>query len=95
MIVVFPGSLVDSLFLESAGGRHVDFTADDRFDALVQRFAVELNGAEHIAVIRHRHRRLLERFDALKKPVDLVGTVQQTVFGVAMKMNETGMLHGL
>jgi hypothetical protein len=35
-------------------------------------------------MIGHGHRRLLERFDALEKLIDLVGAVEQAVFGVAV-----------
>ncbi len=59
----------------------------------LHRFAIKLYGAEHVAVIGHGDGRLLERFDALEKLIDLVGAVQKTVFGMAVKMNETGMFH--
>ena len=84
MVIVLLGSLIDALFLETAGGRDVDFTANDRFDSFVQRLAIKFDGAEHVAVVGHGHRRLLERFNALEKLIDLVGPVEQAIFSVAM-----------
>ena len=93
MIVIFPGTLVGAFFLEAAGRRHIDFAADDRLDAVAHRFAIKLDGAEHVAVIGHRHGGLLERFDAFEELVYLVGAIQQTIFGMTVKMNETRVFH--
>ena len=84
MIVVFLGSLVDALLFEAAGRRDVDLAADDRFDAVAHRFAIKLDGAEHVAMIGHGNRRLFERLDALEQLVDFIGAVQEAVFGMAV-----------
>ena len=68
--------------------RHVGFTADDGFDAGLFGFAVELDGAEHIAMIGHRHGRLAEGFDLLDERFDLIGAVEETELGVQMQMHE-------
>ena len=75
VVVVFLGPLVDAFFLETAGRRDVDLAADDRLDATALGLAVKFDGAEHIAMIGHRHRRLVERLDALEHLIDLVGAV--------------------
>ena len=93
MVVIFPRALVDAFPFEAAGGRDVDFAADDRLDAVADRLTVKLHGAEHVAVVGHGDRGLLERFDALEQFIDFVRAIQQTIFGVAVKMNETRMFH--
>src|SRR5688500_4422436 len=93
MIVVFFGSFIDTLLFEAARRRDVNLTADDRLDTVAHRLAIKLDSAEHVAVVGHGHGRLFERFDALEQLIDLVGAVQKTVFGMAVKMNETGMFH--
>ena len=93
MIVVFLRPLVDALLLEAAGRRHVDLATDDRLDAVAHRFAIKLDGAEHVAVIGHGHGRLLERFDALEELVNLVRAIQQAIFGMTVKVNEARVFH--
>ncbi len=43
--------------LEPAAGGDIDLAADDRFDPGGNRLGVELDGAEHVAVVGHGHRR--------------------------------------
>jgi hypothetical protein len=93
VVVIFPGALVDAFSLEAAGGRDVDFAADDRLDAVTDRLAVKFHSAEHVAVVGHGNGRLPERFDAIEQFVDLVRAIQQTIFGVTVEMNETRMFH--
>ena len=38
-------------------------------------FSIELNRPEHVAMVRHRHSRLPERFDLLHERIDLIRTV--------------------
>ena len=68
--------------------RHVGFAADDGFDADFFRFAVELDGAEHVAMIGHRHSRLSEGLDLLNQRLNLIGAVEETELGVQMQMDE-------
>src|SRR6266849_3774839 len=93
MVVVFLWSLVDAFLLEPTARRDIDFAADDGLDAMAHRLAVKFHGAEHVAVIGHRDRRLLQRLDALKQFIDLVRAVEEAVFGMTVKVNETRMLH--
>ena len=93
MVVVFLRTFIDALLFEAAGRRDVDLTTDDRLDAVADRLAIEFHRAEHVAVIGHGDGRLLERLDTLEQFVDLVGAVQETVFSMAMKMNETRVFH--
>ena len=59
MVVVVVGKA--AVFGGEATARgHVGFAADDRFDACLFGFAVELDRSEHIAMVGHRHSRLLE-----------------------------------
>ena len=58
MIVVFLGPLIDAFSFEAAGRRDVNLAADDRLDAVALGLAVKFDGAEHVAMIGHRHRRL-------------------------------------
>jgi hypothetical protein len=44
-------------------------------------------------VVGHGDGRLLKRFDALEQFIDFVRAIQQTIFGVTVKMNETRMFH--
>ena len=78
---------------EATAGRHVGFAADDRFDACFFGFAVELDRPEHVAMVGHRHGRLIERFDLLDERLDLIRAVEQTELGMEMEMNE-GRSHG-
>src|SRR6476661_9218587 len=68
--------------------RHVGFAADDGFDADLFRFAVELDGAEHVAMIGHRHGRLSEGLDLLNQRFNLIGAVEKTELGVQMQVDE-------
>ena len=86
MIVIVVGE--PAVLHMTASGSHVGFTSDDRFDAGVLGLAVELDRAEHIAVIGHGHGRLPERFDLLDERIDLICAVKQTVLGMEMEMDE-------
>jgi hypothetical protein len=43
---------------------------------MAHRFPVKFDGAEHVAMVGHRHSRLLQRLDALKKLVNFIGAVE-------------------
>jgi hypothetical protein len=75
MVVVFLWAFIDTLPLEAAGRRDIDLATDDRLNAVAHRLAVKFNGAEHVAMVGHGHRRLSKRLDALEHFIDLVGAV--------------------
>ena len=78
-----------AVFLGVAAAQcHIGFAADDGFDAVFFRFPVKLDGAEHIAVIRHRYGRLSEGFHSLYERFNLVGAVEKTELGVQMQVHE-------
>lgn len=89
MIVIVMGEAAVFLGMSTAK-RHVGFTADDRPDAHLFGFAIKLHRAEHVAMIRHRHRRLVERFDLPDQRLNLIGAVEKTELGMKMKMDEGG-----
>ena len=93
MVVIFLRPLVDAFLLEAAGRRHVDLATDNRLNTVAHRFAIKLDGPEHVAVIGHGHGRLLERFDTLEELVNLVRAIQQAIFGMTVKMNEARVFH--
>ena len=73
---------------QATARRHVGFAADDGLDAGVFGFSVELDGAEHVAMVGHRHGRLIERFDLLNERLDLIRAVQETELGMEMEVDE-------
>ena len=77
----------------SAAECHVGLTTDDRFDARFFGFAIELDRAEHVAMIRHRDSRLIERLDLPDQRLNLIRAVEETELRVEMKMDE-GRSHG-
>ena len=76
------------LFVETALGRHVHLAADDRLDPVAGRGAVEVDRAEHVPVVRDRHRGHAGLGDARHEVRDLVGPVEQAVLRVHMQMDE-------
>ncbi len=92
MIVVVVGKT--AVFLRvPAAQRHIGFAADDGFDACIFGFAVELDGAEHIAMVGHGDGRLSKGLDLLDERLDLICAVEETELGVKMEMDE-GRSHG-
>lgn len=77
----------------SAAECHVGLTADDRFDARFFGFAIELDRAEHIAMVRHCHSRLIERLDLSDQRLDLICAVEKTELRVEVEMDK-GRSHG-
>ena len=62
MIVIVMRESAVFLGMSTAEG-HIGFTADDGLHAHLFRFPVELDCAEHIAMIGHGHSRLAEGFN--------------------------------
>jgi hypothetical protein len=67
---------------------HISFTADDRLDTRLFGFTIKLDRAEHVAMVRHRHSRLIERLDPLDQWPNLIRAIEETELGVEMKMDE-------
>ncbi len=74
--------------VEPAGGRNVDFAADNRLDVALLRGLVKLYGAKKIAVVGHRHGRHFQLRGAVHQLADFARTVEQTVVGMKMQMNK-------
>lgn len=77
----------------STAERHVGFTADDRLDAHLFGLAIKLDRPEHIAMVRHGHSGLIERFNLPDQRLNLIGAIEETELGVEVKMHE-GRSHG-
>ncbi len=75
-------------FVESGSGGHINFDADNGFDAGLGRFFIKLDRAEHGAVIGDGHRMHAELGGPLQKVVDANGPIQQAVLGVDMEVNK-------
>ena len=54
---------------------HVGFASDDRFDTGSFGFPVELDSSEHVAMVGHRHSRLIKRFNLLDERLDLIRAI--------------------
>ena len=79
--------LLDVL-VEAGPGRRIDLTADHRPDPLLPALPVEIDDAEHDAVIRDRkgiHAQFLRPGHQIPDPGS---AVQQTVFGMYVKMGK-------
>ena len=69
-------------------GRDVGLHADDRLEAGGRGLAVEVVGAEHVAVVGHRHRRHAQARGLGEQVVEPGGTVEHRVLGVDMQVDE-------
>ncbi len=89
------GGLLDamSLFVKTRPRRDIGLHPENRFDAVAEGLFVKFDGAEKVAVVRHRQgretklRRLTHQFG------NLGGGVEQAILRVAVKVNEVGMWH--
>ena len=70
------------LFVKAALGRNIHLAADDGLDAVAGRGAIEVDRAEHIAVVGHGHRGHAVLGHARHQMRDLIGPVQQAVLRV-------------
>ncbi len=77
----------------TGAARHVDLAAEDGLDALLLARLVELDGAEHVAVVGERHRSHAERLRPGDEVLDLERTVEQRVLRMDVEMDELGC-HG-
>jgi len=77
----------------AASERHIGFAPDDGFDSRIFGFAIELDRAEHVAMVGHGHGRLTERLDLLHERLDLIRAVEEAELGMQMEMDE-GRSHG-
>ncbi len=97
--VVGPAVVEVDALLVGAGRRarcEVGLRADDRLDPGGLRLLVELVGAEHVAVVGHRHRRLAELGGPLGQLRQPRGTVEHGVLGVHVQVDERVLTgHGL
>jgi hypothetical protein len=66
----------------------VRFDAEDRFDPRLARQVVELDGAEHVAMVGQRHSRHARRGRGADDLVEAVGAVQQAVLAVKVEVDE-------
>ena len=83
IIPVVSGSLFP---VKSGSGRHIDFTADDGLDPRLFGCFIKIDHAVHDAVIGYGSAVHAKFLDALNIFFDLVGSVQQRVFGVDVQM---------
>ena len=86
---------VDALALEARDvGGGVRLHPDDRLDPRGLRLLVELVGAEHVAVVGHRHRGHADLGGALGQRLEAGGAVEHGVLGVDVQVDE-GVATGL
>ena len=83
------------VFVETGAGRRIDFAADDGLDACFLALFVELHAAEHDAVVRNGQGGLAQFLGPGHQLVDARGAVQQTVFGMYVKMGVTHAVFSL
>src|SRR5208283_1110441 len=69
--------------------REIHLASDDRLDADRFRLLIELDRAEHVAMVGHRDRFHPRRLGVLDQRPDFVGAVEETVLRVDVKMDET------
>jgi hypothetical protein len=84
---------VPFIAVNPVSGSHIEFAADDGFYARLVRLLIKIDGAEHIAVIGHRHRRHLILFYPFKKIIEPDGSIEKAILGMHMKMNKIGIMH--
>ncbi len=70
-------------------GRQVSLASDNRLDSVLNRFFVELDGSEHVAMIGNRHRFHTRFFGMRQQRPNLIGTIEQAVLSMNVQMNET------
>jgi hypothetical protein len=91
------GTVVLGCFIGMPPGSDVTFAADNRLDARFYGFLVKFERTEHRPVIGERHRPHAKIGRTSEQIIDAHGTVEQTVLGMNMQVNEIGCFssHGL
>ncbi len=74
--------------VQAAALRHVGLDADDRLDLGGLAPGVELDGAEHVAMVGEGDRRLARGHGGGDHVVEAVGAVEEAVLAVQMEVNE-------
>ena len=80
--------VLDAGFVEARAVRDVHLAADDRLHALLLHGVVELDRAEHVAVVGDGAGRHAQLGDALGQLLGPAGAVEEGVFGVEVEVNE-------
>ena len=75
-------------FIKACALCHIDFTADNGFNPLRRAGIKKIHGAVHHAVVGHGKRGLPKGFCARGQFFYAAGTIEQTVFGMHMKMGK-------
>ncbi len=91
--VVVTVSLGLAVRFEARASRDVDLATEDRLHAAFLGGLVELDGAEEVAVVRERDRRLLVRLTRRDEIRDPVRPVEEAVLGVDVEVDEIGVGH--
>ncbi len=68
--------------------RDVDFATDDRVDVVGLGSVIEFDRAEQISMVGHGDGRHLLLYRDLHQLIDIAGSVEQRIIGVAMQMDE-------
>ena len=76
----------------AAARSHVGFTADDGFDAELDRGLIKFDGAEQVAMIGHAERRHFIFRCFLDQLFDTAGAVEETVLGMDVKVDKIRMI---
>ncbi len=82
-------------FVHPGARGDIGFAADDRLDARFRGLEIEIEGAEEVAVVRHRDGRHVKVDGLFYEGVEGISPVEQAVFGVKVQMDEIGMMHRL
>lgn len=85
---------LDLLAVEAGPGRDVGFHADDGLDARFEGGVVELDRAEHVAVVGEGAGLHAQAADALHQVVDLASAVKEGVVAVDVEMHEVRLHRG-
>ena len=69
--------------------REINLASDDRLDARGFSLLIELDRAEHVAMVGHRDRFHPRRLGVFDERPDFVGAVEEAVLRMDVKMDET------
>jgi hypothetical protein len=74
--------------VKAAAGRNINFTPDQWFDPFFLGSFIKFNGAKHNSMICNGYRRHAKGMGPVDNGADPCGTIQQAVFGMAMKVDK-------